>query len=208
MSRIVQIHPQNPQPRLLKQAAEIIQQGAVVVLPTDACYVLACEVGDKEALDRIREIRQLDQKHHLTLMAKDLSQIAEYSKVDNQQYRLLKAITPGAYVFILEGSKELPRRVLHPKRKTIGIRIPNNPIAMGVLQYLENPILTATLQLPPENIPLTEGWEIAERLDNIVDWILDAGHCGSTPTSVIDLTNANEPKVIREGVGGISLFAN
>ena len=206
MTRLVAIHPDNPQPRLLVQAAEFVREGALVALPTDSCYALGCRLGDKEALDRIRSIRQMDERHHLTLMVRDLSQIATYARVDNTQYRLLKAATPGSYVFILEGSKELPRRVLHPKRKTIGLRIPDHPVALALLEELGEPLLTCTLQLPGDEAPLTEGWEIQDRLDGQVDWILDAGHCGTEPTTVIDLTEA-APQLVRAGRGPLTPFA-
>ena len=206
MTRLVAIHPDNPQPRLLVQAAEFVREGALVALPTDSCYALGCRLGDKEALDRIRSIRQMDERHHLTLMVRDLSQIATYARVDNTQYRLLKAATPGSYVFILEGSKELPRRVLHPKRKTIGLRIPDHPVALALLEELGEPLLTCTLQLPGDEAPLTEGWEIQDRLDGQVDWILDAGHCGTEPTTVIDLTGS-APQLVRAGRGPLTPFA-
>lgn len=206
MTRLVAIHPDNPQPRLLVQAAEFVREGALVALPTDSCYALGCRLGDKEALDRIRSIRQMDERHHLTLMVRDLSQIATYARVDNTQYRLLKAATPGSYVFILEGSKELPRRVLHPKRKTIGLRIPDHPVALALLEELGEPLLTCTLQLPGDEAPLTEGWEIQDRLDGQVDWILDAGYCGIEPTTVIDLTGS-APQLVRAGRGPLNPFA-
>ena len=206
MTRLVAIHPDNPQPRLLVQAAEFVREGALVALPTDSCYALGCRLGDKEALDRIRSIRQMDERHHLTLMVRDLSQIATYARVDNTQYRLLKAATPGSYVFILEGSKELPRRVLHPKRKTIGLRIPDHPVALALLEELGEPLLTCTLQLPGDEAPLTEGWEIQDRLDGQVDWILDAGYCGTEPTTVIDLTGS-APQLVRAGRGPLTPFA-
>lgn len=206
MTRLVAIHPDNPQPRLLVQAAEFVREGALVALPTDSCYALGCRLGDKEALDRIRSIRQMDERHHLTLMVRDLSQIATYARVDNTQYRLLKAATPGSYVFILEGSKELPRRVLHPKRKTIGLRIPDHPVALALLEELGEPLLTCTLQLPGDEAPLTEGWEIQDRLDGQVDWILDAGYCGTEPTTVIDLTGST-PQLVRAGRGPLTPFA-
>ena len=206
MTRLVAIHPDNPQPRLLVQAAEFVREGALVALPTDSCYALGCRLGDKEALDRIRSIRQMDERHHLTLMVRDLSQIATYARVDNTQYRLLKAATPGSYVFILEGSKELPRRVLHPKRKTIGLRIPDHPVALALLGELGEPLLTCTLQLPGDEAPLTEGWEIQDRLDGQVDWILDAGYCGTEPTTVIDLTGS-APQLVRAGRGPLTPFA-
>ena len=206
MARLVNIHPDSPQQRLLVQAAEFARDGALVALPTDSCYALGCHLGDKEALDRIRSIRQMDERHHLTLMVRDLSQIATYARVDNTQYRLLKAATPGSYVFILEGSKELPRRVLHPKRKTIGLRIPDHPVALALLEELGEPLLTCTLQLPGDEAPLTEGWEIQDRLDGQVDWILDAGYCGTEPTTVIDLTGS-APQLVRAGRGPLTPFA-
>ncbi len=205
MARIVQIHAESPQQRLLVQAAQFIREGAIVALPTDSCYALCCHLGDKEALDRIRQIRQMDDRHHLTLMCRDLSEIANYARVDNAQYRLLKAATPGSYTFILEGSKELPRRVMHPKRKTIGLRIPDHPVALALLAELGEPLLTTTLQLPGDEAPLTEGWEIQDRLEDQIDWILDAGHCGTEPTTVVDLTGA-APELIRAGRGPLAIL--
>jgi tRNA threonylcarbamoyl adenosine modification protein (Sua5/YciO/YrdC/YwlC family) len=205
MARLVNIHPDSPQQRLLAQAAEFIRNGAIVALPTDSCYALGCHLGDKEAMDRIRLIRQMDERHHLTLMVRDLSEIAHFARVDNAQYRLLKAATPGSYTFILEGTKELPRRVLHPKRKTIGLRVPDHPVALALLSELNEPLLTTTLQLPGDENPLTEGWEIQDRLDGELELILDAGHCGIEPTSVIDLTGAS-PELIRAGRGSLTLF--
>lgn len=205
MTRVVQIHPETPQQRLLAQAVEFIRQGAIVAFPTDSCYALGCHLGDKTAMDRIREIRQIDDRHHLTLMVRDLSEIATYARVDNAQYRLLKASTPGSYTFILEGSKELPRRVLHAKRKTIGIRVPDHRVALALLEELGEPLLTTTLHLPGDDAPLTEGWEIQDRLDGVIDWILDGGHCGIEPTSVIDLTGAT-PELVRQGRGPLGLF--
>ncbi len=205
MTRVVNIHPDSPQQRLLAQAAEFIREGAIVALPTDSCYALACHLGDKEALDRIRQIRQMDERHHLTLMVRDLSEIANYARVDNTQYRQLKAATPGSYTFILEGSKELPRRVMHPKRKTIGVRVPDHPIALALLAELNEPLLTTTLHLPGDDAPLTEGWEIHDRLNDQIELILDAGACGFEPTTVIDLTGP-VPELIRAGRGSLALF--
>jgi tRNA threonylcarbamoyl adenosine modification protein (Sua5/YciO/YrdC/YwlC family) len=205
MARVVNIHPDTPQPRLLVQAAEFIRNGAIVALPTDSCYALGCHLGDKEAMDRIRLIRQMDDRHHLTLMVRDLSEIAHFARVDNSQYRLLKATTPGSYTFILEGTKELPRRVLHPKRKTIGLRVPSHPVALALLEELNEPLLTTTLQLPGDDEPLTEGWEIQDRLEDQLEFILDAGHCGTEPTTVIDLTGAT-PELIRAGRGSLAPF--
>lgn len=205
MARVVNIHPETPQQRLLDQAAGFIRDGAVIALPTDSCYALVCHLGDKEAMDRIRQIREMDERHHLTLMVRDLSEIANYARVDNAQYRLLKATTPGSYTFILEGSKELPRRVLHPKRKTIGLRIPDHPVALGLLETLNEPLLTTTLQLPGDESPLTEGWEIQDRLDDHLALILDVGHCGIEPTSIIDLTGS-APALVRAGRGPLAPF--
>src|SRR3990167_1546673 len=174
MARVVHIHPESPQPRLLVQAAEFIRNGAVVALPTDSCYALGCHLGDKEALDRIRQIRQIDDRHHLTLMVRDLSEIATYARVDNAQYRLLKATTPGSYTFILEGTKELPRRLLHPKRKTIGLRVPNHPLALALLEELDEPLLTSTLILPGDEAPLADADEIRARLEKRLDLVIDA----------------------------------
>jgi tRNA threonylcarbamoyl adenosine modification protein (Sua5/YciO/YrdC/YwlC family) len=162
-------------------------------------------LGDKDALDRIRLIRQIDERHHLTLLTRDLAQIAHFARVDNSQYRLLKATTPGSYTFILEGTKELPRRVMHPKRKTIGLRVPDHPVAQGLLAELGEPLLTTTLQLPGDEAPLTEGWEIAERLDEQIELILDCGHCNAESTTVIDLTGKT-PELIRAGRGSLVPF--
>lgn len=205
MARVVNIHPDSPQSRLLVQAAEFIRNGAIVALPTDSSYALACHLGDKEALDRIRQIRQIDDRHHLTLMVRDLSEIAHFARVDNTQYRLLKAATPGCYTFILEGSKELPRRVMHSKRKTIGVRVPDHPVALALLEELNEPLLTTTLQLPGDEHPLTEGWEINERLEDQIELVLDAGVCGIEPTTVIDLSG-KVPELIRAGRGPLSPF--
>ena len=205
MARVVNIHPETPQQRLLAQAVEFIREGGVIALPTDSCYALGCRLGDKDAMDRIRLIRQMDERHHLTLMCRDLSEIAHFARVDNAQYRLLKATTPGSYTFILEGTKELPRRVLHPKRKTIGLRVPAHPVALGLLAELNEPLLTTTLQLPGDETPLTEGWEIQDRLEDQLELILDAGHCGTEPTTVIDLTSSM-PELIRAGRGSLAPF--
>jgi len=205
MARLVNIHPDSPQPRLLVQAAEFIRNGALVALPTDSSYALACHLGDKEALDRIRLIRQIDDRHHLTLMVRDLSEIAHFARVDNAQYRLLKAATPGCYTFILEGTKELPRRVMHPKRKTIGLRVPDHPVALALLEELNEPLLTTTLQLPGDEFPLTDGWEIQDRLEDQLELILDAGPCTTESTTVIDLTGS-APELVRAGRGALALF--
>ncbi len=205
MAQYLEIHPETPQPRLLSRAAEIVRDGGVVVIPTDSCYALACRLGDKEALDRIRELRRVDERHHMTLMCRNLSQLGQYARVDNAQYRLLKAATPGSYTFILEGTRELPRRVLHPRRKTIGLRVPSHRVAQALLAELDEPLLTTTLHLPGDEAPLTEGWEIQDRLDASVDLILDGGFCGTEPTTVIDLT-AGVPELIRPGRGDVQVL--
>lgn len=205
MARYLSIHPEDPQPRMLGQAAEILRSGGVVAIPTDSCYALGCGLGDKDAVERIRRIREVDDRHHLTLMCRDLSEIAQFARVDNAQYRLLKATTPGSYTFILEGTKELPRRVLHPKRKTIGLRVPDHKVALALLGELGEPLLTSTLMLPGDESPLTEGWEIQDRLDDLIELILDGGYCGTEPTTVVDLTNW-PPELVRAGRGSLEPF--
>jgi len=205
MPRYHQIHPESPQARLLAQAAEIVRDGGILVFPTDACYSMGCHLGDKDALDRLRQLRQIDDRHHLTLMCRDLSDIAHFARVDNVQYRLLKAATPGSYTFILEATKELPRRLMHPKRKTVGLRVPDHPVALALLAELGEPLLTTTLLLPGDEEPMTEGWEIKDRLEGQVEMVLDGGHCGLMPTTVIDLT-AGTPELIRAGRGPLTPF--
>lgn len=205
MTQYLAIHPENPQPRLLARAAEIVRAGGLVVVPTDSCYALGCHLGDKAAVDRIREIRAVDERHHLTLMVRDLSEIAQYARVDNVQYRLLKATTPGSYTFILEGTKELPRRVLHPKRKTIGLRVPAHPVALALLQELDEPLLSSTLILPGDEQPLADADHIRERLEKLIDLVIDAGHCGTEMTTVINLAGA-QPELVRAGLGPLEPF--
>lgn len=205
MSQFFQIHPDNPQLRLINQAVQIINSGGIVALPTDSCYALVCRLDDKDAVTRLRRIRNVDDKHHLTLLCRDLSEIALYARVDNQQYRLLKAATPGPYTFILEATKEVPRRVSHPSRKTIGLRVPENRIAQAVLEELAQPLLGTTLILPDEEHPLTDPDEIQQRLSKQLDLIIDGGACSFEPTTVLDLTSS-EPLLIRQGRGDASMF--
>jgi tRNA threonylcarbamoyl adenosine modification protein (Sua5/YciO/YrdC/YwlC family) len=203
MARVVHIHPDSPQPRLLVQAAQFIRDGAVVALPTDSCYALGCHLGDKEAMDRIRLIRQMDERHHLTLMVRDLSEIAHFARVDNAQYRLLKAATPGSYTFILEGTKELPRRVLHPKRKTIGLRVPDHKVLQELLALFGQPLIATTLIPPGETEPLNDADEIIERFQKLLPAVVDAGACPMLPTTVIDLSGET-PVVVRQGRGDLA----
>ena len=204
MAQFFAIHPENPQERLVKQAAEIVRQGGVIVYPTDSCYAFGCQMGNKEAMERILAIRKIDLKHHLTLMCADLSELGTYAKVDNSQFRQLKAATPGAYTFILPATKEVPNRTLHPKRKTIGLRVPDNKIALALLAELGEPMLSCTLMLPEETEPQTDPYEIRNLLEHAVDLIIDGGWCGTEPTTVIDMTNGTE--LIRQGAGDTSVF--
>lgn len=205
MSQLFQIHPDNPQHRFIRQVAEIVQGGGIIAAPTEACYVLACRLEDKNASDRLRHIRQVDEKHHLTLMCRDLREIGSYAKVDNSQFRMLKAALPGAFTFILEATREVPRRLSHPSRKTIGIRVPDNRIMQMLLEEVGEPLLGTTLILPGETDPLTHPERIEEKLKNQVDAIVDGGACSFVPTTVIDMT-AREPVLVRSGGGDASVF--
>lgn len=205
MAQFFTVHPDNPQARLIRQAAEIVRQGGVIVYPTDSCYALGCHLGDKDAMMRIRAIRQVDERHHFTLVCRDLAEIAKYAKVDNWVYRLLKANTPGSYTFILQATKEVPRRLQHPKRATIGLRVPEHPVAHALLEELGEPLLSSTLLLPDDEFPLNDAEEIRERLERQVDLILDCGPCGVEPTTVIDMT-AEAPVLIRHGKGELAPF--
>jgi len=205
MSQFFQIHPDNPQLRLVKQAVQIIQSGGIVALPTDSCYALVCHLDDKAAVERLRRIRAIDDKHHLTLLCRDLSEISQYARVDNRQYRLLKAATPGPYTFILEATKEVPRRLSHPSRKTIGLRVPENKIAHALLEELGQPLLGTTLILPGGELPLTDPEDIREGLERQLELIIDGGACSLEPTTVIDLTG-DEPVLVRQGRGDAALF--
>ena len=204
MAQYFEIHPENPQARLIKQAATLLQKGGVLAVPTDSSYALVCHLDDKDAVDRIRRIRQIDEKHHLTLLCKDLSELANYARVDNRQFRLLKLGTPGPYTFFLEATKEVPRRVSHPSRKTIGLRVPDRKGLQMLLELHGAPLLAATLIPPGETEPLNDPQEIRERYEKQLDAIVDAGGCPSEPTTVIDLTPmgaGGDPVVVREGRG-------
>lgn len=205
MSQFFQIHPETPQPRLIKQAVDIIRQGGVIVYPTDCAYALGCHIGDKSALERIKKIRRLDDKHNFTLVCRDLSELATYAKVDNGSYRLLKQSTPGAYTFILRGTPEVPRRLMHPKRRQIGIRIPDNAIALALMAELGEPIMSTSLILPGETEPLTDPYDIRDTLQHQVDLVIDGGYCGMEATTVINMVD-EVPEVIRAGAGDITPF--
>ena len=203
MAQILSIHPQSPQPRLIAQAVETLQKTGVIVYPTDSGYALGCRLGDRDAMERILQIRQIELSHHLTLVCHDLSELGQYAQVDNRQYRLLKQLTPGAYTFILVATKEVPRRTLHPKRATIGLRVPDHPVVQALLRELGEPILSCTLMLPDETVPLSDADDIAEKIGKRVDLIIDSGHCEPESTTVLDLTG-DEMVVVREGKGSIA----
>lgn len=205
MSQFFQIHPENPQLRLIKQAAQIIHGGGVVALPTDSSYALVCHLDDKGAVERLRRIRGIDDKHHLALLCRDLSEIAEYARVDNKQFRLLKATTPGPFTVILEATRAVPRRLSHPSRKTIGLRVPENAIALALLEELGQPLISSTLILPGDGEVLNDAEVIRERIEKQLDLIIDGGACPLEPTTVIDLTGA-EPVLMRHGRGDPALF--
>jgi tRNA threonylcarbamoyl adenosine modification protein (Sua5/YciO/YrdC/YwlC family) len=205
VSQFFTLHPTHPEPRLIKRAVEIVRGGGVIAYPTDSCYALGCHIGDKAAMERIRKIRDVDERHHFTLVCRDLSEIGTFAKVNNAQYRLLKAHTPGSYTFILQATRELPRRLAHPKRATIGVRVPEHPVAHALLAELSEPLLSSTLMLPGDEDPLNDANEIRDRLNHQLDLILDGGACGIEPTSVIDLSD-NDPILIRRGKGDVAVF--
>lgn len=200
MSQFFQIHPENPQHRLVRQAVEIIRGGGVVAYPTDSAYALGCHLGDKAAAERIKRIRRLDDKHNFTLVCRDLSDIGTYARVDNVQYRLLKTYTPGPYTFILDATGEVPRRLLHPKRRQIGIRIPDNRIVHHLLEELGEPLMSTTLIMPGETLPMTDPYDIRELLEHDLDLVIDGGYCDLEPTTVVNLCN-DVPELMREGKG-------
>ncbi len=204
MSQYFSVHPVNPQVRLIKRAVEMIQQGAVVVYPTDSCYAIGCHIGDKNALDRIRRLRQVDDKHNFTLVCRDLSELGNYAFVDNAMFRLLRSYTPGPFTFILRASREVPRRMQAPKRKTIGLRIPDHPVALELLEQLGEPLMSSTLILPGDELPMTDPEEMRDRLEHQVDLIIDGGNCGFEPTTVVDMVDGSYT-VMRQGKGKFEL---
>ncbi len=205
MAQYFTVHATHPQPRLIRQAAEIVRRGGLIAYPTDSCYALGCPIGDAKALARLRRVRGVEPKHHLTLMCRDLSEIGAYAIVDNVQYRLLKAATPGSYTFILRATREVPRRLMHPRRKTIGVRVPRHPVAHALLAELNEPMLSATLALPGDAAPLADARRIRERLEHELDLVIDCGSCGTEPSTVIDLTS-DVPLLVRRGKGALTPF--
>lgn len=205
MAQFFDIHPDNPQPRLIRRAVDILLDGGVIVYPTDSSYALGCQIGAKEAMERIRRLRKLDEKHNFTLVCRDLSEITTYAKLDNQAFRMLKSLTPGAYTFVFEGTREVPRRLMHPRRKTIGIRIPDNAICRELLGTLDQPILSTTLILPGDDLPLTDPYEMRDLIGQQVDLIIDGGFCGFEPTTMVDMSGET-PVLLRVGKGDSSLF--
>lgn len=200
MAQYFSVHPVTPQRRLIRQSADIVRGGGVIVYPTDSCYALGCGIGQKEAAERIRRIRGLDADHHLTLVCRDLSQLAHFARVDNAQFRLLKAATPGGFAFILKATREVPRRLQHPRRATIGLRVPDHPVAQALLEELGEPLLSSTLMLAGDDLPPSEPAEVRDRLERQVDLLIDSGACGFEPTTVLDLTG-DVPQIVRHGRG-------
>lgn len=205
MSQYFELHPQNPQPRLIRQAAQILRDGGLIAYPTDSCYALGCHIGDAAALERIRRLRAADRHHHYTLVCADLAAIGRYARVETWQFRLLKAATPGPFTFLLPATRETPRRLQHEQRRTIGIRIPDHPVPRLLLAELGEPIMSSTLLLPGEAVPLTDGREIRARLEHQLDAVLDSGNCGLEPTTVVDLA-VSPPQILRQGRGRLPGF--
>jgi tRNA threonylcarbamoyl adenosine modification protein (Sua5/YciO/YrdC/YwlC family) len=206
VARYFDVHPDNPQPRAIKQVVDVLRGGGLIVYPTDSCYAFGSQLGNKEGLDRIREIRRLDESHHFTLVCRDFAQLGQFVKINNSVFRLIKSATPGSFTFILPATKEVPRRLMHPRQKTVGVRIPDHTVAQALVAELGEPILSSTLLLPGQEEPMTQGWEIKERLDHLVDAVVDSGDCGTEPTTVVDLSG-DEPEIIRQGAGDLAWLA-
>jgi tRNA threonylcarbamoyl adenosine modification protein (Sua5/YciO/YrdC/YwlC family) len=205
MARYFDVHPENPQPRSIGQVVQLLGDDGLIAYPTDSCFALGCQLGNRTGLDRIRSIRHLDDHHHFTLMCADFAQLGQLVHLDNAVFRAVKAATPGQYTFILPATREVPRRMLHPKKRTVGVRIPDHPVAQALLAALGEPLLTSTLLMPGEDTPMTDGWEIKERLDHLIDAVIDSGECGEEPTTVIDFSEGS-PVVIRYGAGDPAPF--
>ncbi|TDB82357.1 L-threonylcarbamoyladenylate synthase [Micromonospora sp. KC721] len=205
MATYFDVHPVDPQPRTINRVADLVRRDGLIAYPTDSCFALGCRLGNQDGIDRIRAIRHLDDRHHFTLVCRDFAQLGQFVKIDNAVFRSLKAATPGSYTFILPATKEVPRRLLHPRKKTVGVRIPDHAVAQALLAELGEPLVSSTLLLPDEAEPMTQGWEIKERLDHAVDAVLDSGECGTQPTTVIDFSQG-EPEIVRRGAGDPSRF--
>ncbi|GAA4434717.1 L-threonylcarbamoyladenylate synthase [Actinokineospora soli] len=205
MAKYFDVHPDNPQRRAIGQVVDLLRADGLIAYPTDSCYALGCVLGNKDGIDRIREIRKLDDRHHFTLMCRDFAQLGQFAHVGNAVFRAIKAATPGSYTFILPASREVPRRLMHPKKKTVGARIPQHAVAQALLAELGEPMLSTTLLLPGEAEPMTQGWEIKEALDHALDAVLDSGDCGTEPTTVVDFSD-DEPVILRHGAGDASRF--
>ncbi|MGQ0481315.1 MAG: L-threonylcarbamoyladenylate synthase [Pseudonocardia sp.] len=205
MARYFDVHPENPQRRAISQVVDLVRDGGVIAYPTDSCFALGCQLGNREGLDRIRSIRHLDERHHFTLVCRDFAQLGQFALVSNAVFRTVKAATPGRYTFILPASKEVPRRMMHPKKRTVGVRIPDHPVVHALLSELGEPLVSSTLLLPDAPEPSTQGWEIKERLDLVLDAVIDSGECGTEPTTVVDLSG-DQPEIVRVGAGDPTRF--
>lgn len=199
------MHPENPQPRAIRQIVDLLRDDGLIAYPTDSCYALGCQLGNRDGLNRIREIRRLDDRHHFTLVCRDFAQLGQFVHVSNSVFRLVKAATPGSYTFILPATREVPRRLMHPRKRTVGVRVPQHPVVHALLAELGEPLMSSTLLLPGLDEPLTQGWEIKERLDHVLDAVVDAGDCGTEPTTVVDLSQP-EPQILRRGAGDPQRF--
>ncbi|GLH99687.1 L-threonylcarbamoyladenylate synthase [Phytohabitans aurantiacus] len=205
MARYFEVHPDNPQPRTIRQVVDLVRDGGLIAYPTDSCFALGCQLGNRAGLDRIRKIRQLDERHHFTLVCHDFAQLGQFVHISNSVFRMVKACTPGSYTFILPATPEVPRKLMHPRKRTVGVRIPRHTVAQALVAELGEPLMSSTLILPEENEPMTRGDDIREHLDHALDVILDAGECGIEPTTVVDLSQS-EPVVLRRGAGDPSPF--
>jgi tRNA threonylcarbamoyl adenosine modification protein (Sua5/YciO/YrdC/YwlC family) len=205
MARYFDVHPDNPQPRAIRQVVDIVREGGLIAYPTDSCYALGCQLGNAAGLDRVREVRRLDDRHHFTIVCRDFAQLGQFVHLSNSVFRAVKAATPGGYTFILPATREVPKRLMHPKKRTVGVRIPDHVVTQALLAELGEPMLSSTLLLPGDEQPMTQGWEIRDRLDHQVDAVVDAGECGTEPTTVVDLSG-DEPEVLRVGTGDPSRF--
>ncbi|MFJ4005734.1 L-threonylcarbamoyladenylate synthase [Streptomyces sp. NPDC090023] len=205
MAKYFDVHPENPQPRAVSQIADAVRSGSLIAYPTDSCYALGCKLGSKDGMERIRSIRKLDDRHHFTLMCQNFAQLGQFVRIDNDVFRAVKAATPGSYTFILPATREVPRMLLHPKKKTVGVRIPDHVVTQALLAELGEPLVSSTLLLPDEEEPLTQGWEIKDRLDHVLDAVVDSGECGTEPTTVVDFSSG-EAEIVRVGAGDPARF--